>query len=169
MYDEALLDMMREEILAAVKQGHLTGAAGKICCEELGAVKRTMRRLQGSKEQYGIIHADLGFGNILVTEEGLVPIDFSLSGFGCYAQEAGMLQSNYQDDESCQRVLEGFCQGGEPVDTVDADIFLSMSVLLFISAQHNKYHSEQWFRGAMERWCQTLFTHFQDEMKIYCD
>jgi len=94
-----------------------------------------------------------------VSDNGLIPIDFSLFGFGCYAQEAGMLQSNYQDEESCRLVLQGLTESGEKIGEKDAELFLSLSVLLFICSQHGRYFSESWFSEAMERWCNTLFTH----------
>ena len=126
---------------------------------ELGAIGNAIDRLAGEGRNSGVIHADLGFGNILLTENGLIPIDFSLSGYGCFAQDAGMILSNYQKDEDRKNVLEGFRQGGEAVDEWDAALFLSLSVLLFIGAQHSKYHREQWFQDAVARWCQDLFTH----------
>ena len=45
------------------------------------------------------------------------------------------------------------------IDETDALLCLSLSVLLFIGAQHAKYYHEQWFRDAMARWCKDLFTH----------
>ncbi len=70
-----------------------------------------------------------------------------------------MLLSNYRDDESCRQVLEGFAKCGVSVDPTEADIFLSCSVLLFICTQHRKVHQEEWFTGALERWCRELFIH----------
>ncbi len=71
----------------------------------------------------------------------LIPVDFSLSGFGCYAQEAGMLQSSFQDEESRSLVLKGLLESGEEIDEMDAELFVSLSVLLFICSQHGRYYS----------------------------
>ena len=159
LYDQELTDRLIEEIRTAAESDHLTRTAADICIGELGAIKNAISRLESQSVSSGIIHADLGFGNILLTENGLIPIDLSLSGYGCYAQDAGMIQSNYKKEEDCLIVLDGFRQGGENVDKTDASLFLSLSVLLFICAQHAKYCNEQWFQDAVKRWCKDLFTH----------
>lgn len=153
-YDGALCDRMMNELRRAIALRHLSEEAGAICIRELHAVKKAQNR-----QKTCIIHSDLGFGNILLTDRGLVPIDFSLSGYGSLAQEAGMLMSNYQDDESIAELLAGFADAGMPIDPKDAEVFLSYSVLLFITSQHDRFYSEEWFADAMKRWCNTLFTH----------
>ena len=158
-YDEEMIDRLMEEICAAAENGHLTRTAAGICIGELGTIRNAIDRLYSEDRDPGIIHADLGFENILLTEKGLIPIDFSLSGYGCHAQEAGMILSDYQKEEDHRNVLEGFRQGGEEIDKLDAKLFLSLSVLMFICAQHEKYHGEQWFQDAITRWCRDLFTH----------
>ena len=42
---------------------------------------------------------------------------------------------------------------------IHADIFLSFSVLLFICTQHEHVYQEEWFKGALAIWCETLFIH----------
>lgn len=158
-YDELLADRLIEEIYSAANCGHITTKAGDICAKELRVIRDAISRLKEDKKHYGILHADLGFGNILVSDNELIPIDFSLSGFGCYAQEAGMLQSNYQDEESRSLVLKGLRESGEEIDEKDTELFISMSILLFICSQHGRYFSESWFSESMERWCTTFFIH----------
>lgn len=158
-YDEQLVDRLIEEIYYAVSIGHITSKAGDICIKELSEIGTTISRLKNDIKHYGIIHGDLGFGNIILSDNELIPIDFSLSGFGCYAQEAGMIQSNFQDEDSRSLVLKGLRERGEEIDEKDAERFLSLGVLLFICSQHGRYYQESWFPAAMERWCNTLFTH----------
>lgn len=155
-YNQFLCDRMINEIHIAVNNNHISKAAGEICIREIEAVKSVQNK---HISECSLVHADMGFGNILVTKNGLIPIDFSLSGYGCEAQEAGMLMSNYQDDESCRKVLEGFAKCGSVIDPEEADIFLSYSVLLFICTQHEKVYKEEWFAGALNRWCKELFFH----------
>ena len=157
-YDNALCHRMISEIRHAAELGHLSEEIAEKCITEIHAVERVQKKLT---ERYGktLIHADLSFGNILVTENGLIPIDFSLSGYASLTQEAGMLLSNYRDSESCEKVLEGFRKAGEEIDPTDADIFLSYSVLLFICAQHNHVYQEEWFKEALTMWCESLFIH----------
>lgn len=157
-YDNALCDRMIAEIHNAVSLNHITEDAGKICVKELNAVKESMLR-QENIYAPSIIHADLGFGNILLTENGLVPIDFSLSGYGYPAHEAGQLMSNYQNDDVIAEILAGFTDSGITIDKTDTDIFNSYSILLFICAQHGRFYRDDWFASAMTRWCTTSFIH----------
>ena len=78
-----------------------------------------------------------GFGNILSTEDGLVPIDFSRSGTAAMPRKSACC-----------------C----PADD-DAALFLSLSVLLFIGSQHGRFHAEEWFHERMAYWCRTPFVH----------
>ena len=154
-YDSDLTDRMIAEIRLAVEQEHIAVAAGDICIRELEAAKAAQQRLSATR----VVHADLSLGNILLTDRGLIPIDFSMSGYGSLAQEVGMLISCYQDDADIATVLEGVALAGEAVDAADAELFLAYSVLLFICAQHNRFYAEEWFAGALQRWCETLFIH----------
>lgn len=156
-YDNALCDRMIEEIGKAVSLGHIAEEAGKRCIRELKAVKVTQKKLQ-EKTGCCIIHSDLGFSNILVTDHGLVPIDFSLSGYSSPAQEAGMILSNYHDEESRKKVLNGFQKAGVEIHPMDAEIFLAYSILLFICVQHHKVYKEEWFADTLKQWCEE-FVH----------
>ncbi len=157
-YDDKLSDRMIEEIRRAVSEDHIAEDEGRICIRELEAIKAVQKRLEAQTAP-SVIHADLGLDNILITDKGLIPIDFSLSGYASLAQEAGMLLSNYQDKESISALLKGFAESGETVSAADAQVFLSYSVLLFVCAQHDRFFREEWFGAAMYRWCTTLFVH----------
>ena len=157
-YDSGLSSRMADEIRRAVSEEHISEGEGRICIRELDAVIRTQKRLETSAAPC-VIHADLGFSNILITDNGLIPIDFSMSGYASPAQEAGMLMSNYQDEDAVQEILMGFEESGDAVSETDAKVFLSYSVLLFICMHHDRVFREEWFGQAMKRWCETLFVH----------
>ena len=157
-YDILLTDRMINEIHKAITSEHITEEEGEICIRELKAIRKLQERLD-SLAKPSIIHADLGLSNILVTDKGLIPIDFSFAGFSHPAQEAGMIMSNYQDEDSLEEILLVFEENGEKINKEDAELFLSYSVLLFICMQHGKCCNEEWFGQAMKRWCATLFIH----------
>ncbi len=159
-YDEALVDRMIEEIYVAVSRTHLSEKMCQCCLKELEVIRGALRRLKDS-EYCGIIHADLSLSNILKTEKGLIPIDFSLSGYGSYAQEAGMLWSSFEDESLRQSLMASIQNAGEDVSCEDAGLFLSFSVLLFICTQHERYCQETWFQSALQLWAQTLFVHWK--------
>ena len=157
-YDALMTDRMITEIHKAIASGHITEADGDVCIRELKAIRKVQERLD-SYAKPSIIHADLGLSNILITESGLVPIDFSLAGFSHPAQEAGMIMSNYQDENSIEEILRGFEDGGIQINKENSEVFLAYSVLLFICMQHARCCREKWFGQAMKRWCTALFVH----------
>ena len=157
-YDAALTDRMIHEIHNAAASSHIKERDSAVCIRELRVIRETQQWLD-SHEEPSIIHADLGLTNILVTGKGLLPIDFSFAGYAHLAQEAGMLLSNYTDDDSMKAILCGFESDGKHIKKEDAELFLSYSVLLFICMQHGKCCREEWFGHSMKRWCTTLFIH----------
>ena len=157
-YDTLLTDRMITEIQKAITSGHITREDGDVCIRELKAIRKAQEQLY-SYAKPSIIHADLGLSNILVTDKGLVPIDFSFAGFSHPAQETGMIMSNYQDEDSLEEIRKGFEDSGIQITKEDSEMFLAYSVLLFICMQHAKCYREKWFGQAMKRWCSTLFVH----------
>ncbi|WP_368915863.1 phosphotransferase enzyme family protein [Exiguobacterium acetylicum] len=56
---------------------------------------------------WGMIHADLQGGNILVNNETITPIDFGFSGFGYYLFDIGITLTAFNINHR-KRVLEGY-------------------------------------------------------------
>lgn len=156
-YDEEMVDNLICQIKDAVYLHHISDEQGNICISMLYLIRKTILKLKDS-DDYGVIHADLGYGNLIDSEGILVPIDFSLAGYGAYAQECGMIASNYNNDKDLVKILEGVRQGNEIISKKDAEIFLAFSVLLFIGAQHNRNFQEEWFIDGMRRWTENIFS-----------
>ena len=49
------------------------------------------QRLGKSPDQFGLIHSDLSFGNVLFTAEEVLPIDFDDCGFGYYLYDLAVI------------------------------------------------------------------------------
>lgn len=49
------------------------------------------QRLGKSPDQFGLIHSDLSFGNVLFTTDAALPIDFDDCGFGCYLYDLAVI------------------------------------------------------------------------------
>lgn len=157
-YDNEICDRIIKELKKAADCGHLSKENADVCIREANAIKRAQNRLIQTDGEC-LIHGDLGLYNVLVNENELIPIDFSLSGYGCLAQEAGMHMSQLHDEESYSKLLKGYADGGFPVAREDAEIFLAYNLLLFICARHKDVYREEWFAGALKSWCEELFVH----------
>ncbi|MCI8350844.1 MAG: phosphotransferase [Oscillospiraceae bacterium] len=157
-YDQDLVKRMQAELEKAAGLGHLLDKHCALCIRVLDEVGRIMTELDGRPGSRCLIHADLGAGNLLKTPIGLAPIDFSLSGYGHRAQECGMAAFNFQEPEQREQVRRSYeAAGGVEIPRHHLDAFGAFSILLFLSAQHDKVWREDWFREAMARWCETEF------------
>lgn len=157
-YSRGLVRKMRAELDNAREQGHLSAELRSVCGDVLSEVERIMTELDEEPEAKSLIHADLSFGNVIQTAQGLAPIDFSLSGFGYRAQECGMLASDYGDKEVQKLIREKYeKESGIAIEKHHMEAFLAFSVLLFITAQHNRYGQEKWFRDSLMFWAKGIF------------
>lgn len=158
-YSHDLIQAMQEEINVAFQANHITLKQASICRGALVEINSVMTCLDAQPNSKGLIHADLGFSNVLWTPKGLTAIDFSLSGYGYKAQECGMITSNYQNPEQRKSVIDGYSKiSGSSHDPHHIDAFFAFSILLFITCQHERFSHQIWFSQAMDRWCNTCFT-----------
>ena len=157
-YSHDLVHRMEAELDLAYGRAHISREHRTTCQEVLDQADRIMAELDGIPGARSLIHADLGFGNVLRTPSVLCPIDFSLSGYGYRVQECGMLAANYIHEEQWECIREGYERaGGIAVDRHHMQIFRAFSFLLFIAAQHNRFWRERWFRDFMNRWTAGFF------------
>lgn len=153
-YNASLVENMRAKLDNAAGLSHITPDENKICDAALDEISRVMSILDREENSTAYIHADMGFGNIILSDGLLSPIDFSLSGYGYRAAECGMLASNFNTDDDYKAIRDGYeSVSGIKIDPHTQKAFLAMSILLFISAQHSRVRGEDWFRGAMKRLC----------------
>ena len=155
-YDRTLVRRMIGELQGAGE--FFTKEQTGQCVLALEEIDRVMTELDSRGNGLCCIHADLNSGNLLVTPQGLAPIDFSLSGYGYPQQECGMLCSHLNSETAKQQAVEGYEEiSGMKIDRHVIDAFCSFSVLLFITCQYPRFLGEEWFQDCMKRWCSELF------------
>lgn len=70
-----------------------------------------------------------------------------------------MMMSNFNDKKIRGFIKMGYEQeSGQEVPVCYIDAFFAFCVLLYICCQHDKAYMEDWFSGAINRWCNTIFT-----------
>lgn len=84
-------------------QGHLQRLH-----EQLQEVEQ---RLGKSPDQFGLIHSDLSFGNVLFTTEAVLPIDFDDCGFGYYLYDLAVILAGPWERPGFQQRREALLQG----------------------------------------------------------
>lgn len=157
-YDASLAARLQEELDAAAALGHINQTdclAGKRALEIIREVIQDAGRTPAST---GFIHADLGFTNILLTKDGLVPIDFSLSGSGCLAQDIGMMLTNVPDIRDRRALVKAYEKASETMLLPrQLDAFYCLSILLFVCCQDQRFYQEAWFPVRMNFWSEHYF------------
>ena len=65
-----------------------------------------------SPDQFGLIHSDLSFGNVLFTTEAVLPIDFDDCGFGYYLYDLAVILAGPWErpgfQQRCNALLHGY-------------------------------------------------------------
>ena len=70
------------------------------------------QRLGKSPHQFGLIHSDLSFGNVLFTTDAVMPIDFDDCGFGYYLYDLAVILAGPWErpgfQQRCDALLQGY-------------------------------------------------------------
>lgn len=93
------------------------------------------------------IHADLSPSNILLTPDGLSPIDFSLCGLGHPMLDLGILIASLSTPAQMKAVCKGY--GAFSMPELEAGFAAG---LLGCFALHPDWPKEPWFHDRLDRW-----------------
>lgn len=158
MYDQKMLDVIEVELSLIVRDGLMEKDKVDIMKDAVRVIKGIMDELDEMQNMSGIVHADLSPSNLIFSNEKIVPIDFSLSGYGFYYMDIGLIVSQYKDNNIKRSIVSGYeetMQKEIPLRYIEA--FIALGVILFIVCQYDKVRTQDWFDGAVKRWCETIF------------
>jgi len=164
MYDQKMLDVIEVELSLIVRDGLMEKDKVDIMKDAVRVIKGIMDELEEMQNMSGIVHADLSPSNLIFSNEKIVPIDFSLSGYGFYYMDIGLIVSQYKDHKIKKSIVSGYeelMQKEVPLRYIEA--FIALGVILFIACQHDKVRTQDWFDGAVKRWCETIFNPLINE------
>ena len=69
------------------------------------------QRLGKNPNQFGLIHSDLSFGNVLFTDDAVLPIDFDDCGLGYYLYDLAVILAGPWEKPGFQQRREALLQG----------------------------------------------------------
>jgi Ser/Thr protein kinase RdoA (MazF antagonist) len=118
---------------------------------------------------WGLIHADLNMGNILVTaEEGYAFIDFSLFGYGYYLFDVAMGALNSTVDTR-DRFFEGYFGDSEVAEDILTTVegFMLLSVLGYYAFHMENEQIHPWIKERMPLFCKKNCQPFIDGERIF--
>jgi Ser/Thr protein kinase RdoA (MazF antagonist) len=150
-YGPGLLVRMETQFCNARSQGCIDTATTDAL---LGAVTEINRRYAGVPAgDWQTIHSDLSAGNMILLEDGVVPIDFSLAGRCVREMDVASVFAQIADGEARAGILAGYAgAGGGKLSWELTEACFAMQIMLFVACQYTRFAGEEWFGGALERW-----------------
>lgn len=79
----------------------------EIIIETMEYIRNIFEGTPKTNNNWGIIHADLQGGNIIVKNDNVIPIDFGFSGYGYYLFDIGVTLASFNIKHRI-KVLEGY-------------------------------------------------------------
>lgn len=109
-------------------------------------------RLDQASGEFIAIHCDLSQSNMLLTEQGPVPIDFSLCGIGHPMHDLSVLLGNTKTQAQRQAFAEGFVSAGGHIDLPLLDAGYALGLLEALVIHADTWPKEDWFAARLTRW-----------------
>lgn len=111
-----------------------------------------------AEDAFIIVHSDLSLSNILVTDQGLAPIDFSLMGYSIPMLDFGSVFSLTNDMDFRNSVIASYeSVTGHAVNRKQIEICFSLQILLGIILHYELWMNEPWFKERLLQWCNDVF------------
>jgi len=128
---------------------HLNMAEIAVVCQATRVIENRLRRASG---ELIAIHCDLSQSNLLLTDSGLAPIDFSLCGFGHPMHDLGILIGNVSSMAERKAIAEGYTAAGGRIDLPLLDAGYTLGLLEAIDFHADVWPKEAWFAPRLTRW-----------------
>ncbi len=128
---------------------HLNMDEIAVACEAARVIEA---RLGKASDEFIPIHCDLSQSNILLTEGGPVPIDFSLCGIGHPMHDLGILLGNTSTQAQRNAMAEGYAAAGGQIDLPLLDAGYTLGLLEALDFHADVWPKESWFAPRLTRW-----------------
>lgn len=165
-YDKRLLKKITHKLIDGVELKVISWDQFEIIDHAIDEISNLIDKLDLKKKSKGIVHADLGKSNIIVSENGkIIPIDFGLSGNSYYYMDLGSLFSHFNEPNQQSCILKGYESIiNENVEVKYIEAFMVFQIILFISTHIENANKFEWFNSAINRWSKDFFIPFIDNM-----
>lgn len=155
--------LRRYDAAHAVQQGDAIRQMGErhqLNMEEIDAARQAAEviaeRLARASREFIAIHCDLSQSNMLLTERGIVPIDFSLCGIGHPMHDLSVLLSNTKTQAQRLAFAEGFGSAGGHIDLPLLDAGYALGLLEALVIHADTWPKEPWFAPRLTRWADEM-------------
>lgn len=166
-YDKDRIDFAIEELRYCVKIDLFTMENYYIIREVLNLVKSQINVLDSKEGSWGIIHADLQSGNIIINKNGNpCLIDFGFCGFGYYLFDLGSAGTSLESSLR-NSFLNGYASKApfsfDNIKYIEGMIFMDS----FISYPLFMKENNSWIKAHAEKLCNTLCKDFLEGKEVF--
>lgn len=148
-YDAAHVAWLSDSLMQMGQRHHLNMDEIHVVCQAAHVIAE---RLSHAADALLPIHCDLSQSNILLTENGPVPIDFSLCGVGHPMHDLGILLGNVSSQAQRMAITEGYVSAGGTIDLPLLDAGYTLGLLECIAFHADVWPREDWFAPRLTRW-----------------
>lgn len=152
-YDAAHVARLVDILSQMGERHHLNIHEIAVACQAARVIEA---RLSSVSDEFVAIHCDLSQSNILLTENGPVPIDFSLCGFGHPMHDLGILLGNTSTQAQRKAMAEGYTAAGGRIDLPLLDAGYTLGLLEALDFHADVWPQEPWFASRLTRWVNEL-------------
>lgn len=117
----------------------------------------------------GMIHADLSKGNLIVSGDKVIPIDFCLCGYGYFLMDLGGISADFGPLNVRRAMLTGYrsIRDLPEEDLKYIEGFFIFSILLFMAGHLNNPKVWEWFGRRMQPICDDYIIPFLEDRSFY--
>lgn len=168
IYDTDRIDNAISELKYCVEIDLFSMAQYEIIKSVLLVVKCQMEELRLREDSWGIIHADMQLGNVVVNNNNPSLIDLGFCGFGYYAFDLGSAATCFPS-ELRQTFLNGYSSEAsftfEDLRYIEGQIFMDtfISYVLFMK----DHQRNAWIKTSASNKCDTVCKNFLEGKEVF--
>ena len=148
-YDAAHAARIADALRQMGERHHLNTEEIAVACEAARVIEG---RLREASSEFIPIHCDLSQSNVLLTEGGPVPIDFSLCGVGHPMHDLGILLGNVRSQAQRSAIAEGYTSAGGRIDLPLLEAGYTLGLLEALAFHADVWPGQDWFTPRLTRW-----------------
>lgn len=168
IYDIDRIDTAIDELKYCVEVNLFSIEHYDIIKRVLILVKNQMNELNLREDAFGIIHADLQLGNMVVNNDNPCLIDFGFCGFGYYVFDLGSAATSFPS-ELRQTFLQGYSSKAsfsfDDLKYIEGQIFMDtfISYILFMKDKERN----SWIKTNALKKCDTVCKDFLEGKEVF--
>ncbi|WP_160676505.1 phosphotransferase [Clostridium sp. C8-1-8] len=168
IYDVDRIDSAIDELKYCVEVDLFSIEHYDIIKRVLNLVKNQIKELNSREDAFGIVHADVQLGNIVVNNNNPCIINLGFCGFGYYAFDLGSAATIFQS-ELRHIFLQGYSSKAsfsfDDLKYIEGQIFMDTFISYVLFMRDNQRNS--WIKTSALELCDTLCKDFLEGREVF--